>query len=40
MLHEVFGVVGGVGVEEAWALLVGDYKEEEGEVRELPSEKR
>jgi len=40
VLHEVFGVVGGVGVDEAWALLVRDYKEEEGEVRELPSEKR
>ena len=40
MLHEVFGVMGGVGIEEAWALLVGDYKEQKGEGRELPSEKR
>ena len=37
--HEVYGLMGGVRIEKAWVLLVGDYEEQKGEERELPSEK-
>jgi len=37
---EVFGVMGGVGIEKTWALLVGDCEGQKGEARELPSEER